>query len=92
MRKEPSMKGSLINPFHPTVVRGFSKYVRMMMNRSAASSSDSALRLVAYSLAALTSWIEQGPTTITRRSSVPCVCVCVCVCACVCQVVSCVKG
>ncbi len=28
--KESSMSGSLINPFQPTVVRGFSKYTRMM--------------------------------------------------------------
>ncbi len=30
MWKESSRSGSLINPFQPTVVRGFSKYTRMI--------------------------------------------------------------
>lgn len=33
--KLPSMYGSLIRPFQPTVVRGFSKYTRMTISRSA---------------------------------------------------------
>ena len=39
MAKLPSRCGSLIRPFQPTVVRGFSKYTRITMQRSAASSS-----------------------------------------------------
>ena len=30
MRNESSMSGSLMSPFQPSVVRGFSKYTRMM--------------------------------------------------------------
>ena len=30
----PSMSGSLISPFQPTVVRGFSKYTRITMSSS----------------------------------------------------------
>ncbi len=32
MRKDPSRRGSLMSPFQPTVVRGFSKYDRMTKN------------------------------------------------------------
>jgi len=42
MWKESSMRGSLIRPFQPTVVRGFSKYTRMMMNKVSFTSSASA--------------------------------------------------
>ena len=40
----PLRCGSLINPFHPTVVRGFSKYTRITMQRSRASSLANGLR------------------------------------------------
>src|SRR5712691_2217264 len=68
---EPSRRGSLIRPFQPTVVRGFSKYTRMTIRRSPASSSPSPFSRPAYSAAALGSWTEHGPTTTIRRSSVP---------------------
>ena len=29
IRNDPSMPGSLMNPFHPVTVRGFSKYTRI---------------------------------------------------------------
>jgi hypothetical protein len=45
MRKLPSMSGSLISPFQPTVVRGFSKYTRMTISRSAVRRSRSAFSL-----------------------------------------------
>jgi hypothetical protein len=34
MRKLPFMYGSLIRPFQPTVVRGFSKYTRISTSSS----------------------------------------------------------
>ena len=34
---EPSMPGSLIRPFHPVTVRGFSKYTRITISRSSAN-------------------------------------------------------
>ena len=52
---ESSMYGSLINPFQPTVVRGFSKYPPMMMNIVSATSSASFFTRPAYSRAALRS-------------------------------------
>ena len=36
MSKLPSRSGSLISPFQPTVVRGFSKYTRITISRSSA--------------------------------------------------------
>ena len=41
-----------MRPFHPTVVRGFSKYTRITMMRSLASASRTAASRVAYSIAA----------------------------------------
>ena len=70
--KLPSMSGSLINPFQPTVVRGFSKYTRMMISSSPPSASRKGRRRRAYSMAALGSWMEHGPITTARRSSRPC--------------------
>ena len=35
----PSRPGSLIRPFQPTVVRGFSKYTRITTHRSSSSSA-----------------------------------------------------
>ena len=72
MLNRPSRSGSLISPFHPMVVRGFSKYVRMTMTRRSLSSRFTAARRSAYSRAAFGSWIEQGPTMTSRRSSRPC--------------------
>lgn len=63
------MSGSLMRPFQPTVVRGFSRYARMTMQRSALSLSERALRRRAYSRAVFGSWMEQGPQTTRRRSS-----------------------
>ena len=71
MRKVWSRSGSLMSPFQPTVVRGFSKYTRMTTYRASASLSRSGSSRPAYSRAALTSWIEQGPTTTSSRSSCP---------------------
>ena len=62
----------MIRPFQPTVVRGFSKYTRITISRSAFRRSRSACSRCAYSSAAAGSWIEQGPTTTTSRSSMPC--------------------
>ena len=67
MSKESSRCGSLIRPFQPTVVLGFSKYTRMMINRVSLTRSATALRFLAYSMAAVVSWMEQGPTTTISR-------------------------
>ena len=72
MSKLPSSSGSLISPFQPTVVRGFSKYTRMTISRSALRRSRTGFRRLAYSMAARVSWIEQGPITTIMRSSMPC--------------------
>lgn len=63
--------GSLINPFQPTVVLGFSRYALITMHRSFCSSSDSFFSLCAYSCAASRSCTEQGPTITSTRSSRP---------------------
>ena len=55
MWNESSRSGSLINPFQPTVVRGFSKYTRMISTNVEPTSSDSRFRRSAYSRAATTS-------------------------------------
>ena len=68
MRKLSSRYGSLIRPFQPTVVRGFSKYTRMTISRSAANRSRSGNKRRAYSTAASGSWIEHGPMITSRRS------------------------
>ena len=61
---DPSISGSLINPFHPTVVRGFSKYTRITTsNPGQRPSCTPARSLRAYSFAWSMSWIEHGPTT-----------------------------
>src|SRR5437879_2884889 len=72
IRKLPSRSGSLIRPFHPTVVRGFSKYTRITISSSPARRACSPARRRAYSRAAAGSWNEQGPITTTSRSSMPC--------------------
>ena len=53
MLKLPSRSGSLIRPFQPTVVRGFSKYTRITISRSAARRSFARFSRAAYSIAAL---------------------------------------
>ncbi len=63
------MSGSLMSPFQPTVVRGFSKYTRMISSIVDSTSAASPFRRPAYSRAAATSWIEHGPTTTNRRGS-----------------------
>ena len=63
------ISGSLIRPFHPTVVLGFSRYARMMMQRSWLSFAEISSRRCAYSSAVTGSWMEQGPTMTNSRSS-----------------------
>ena len=65
---DSSRSGSLIRPFHPTVVRGFSRYALMMTTRSLSSSSDSSFKRSAYSRAATGSCKLHGPQT-TRSLS-----------------------
>ena len=72
MSKLPSRSGSLISPFQPTVVRGFSKYTRITISSASPSASRNGRRRRAYSIAAAGSWIEHGPITTARRSSWPC--------------------
>ncbi len=73
MSHEPSRCGSLIRPFQPTVVRGFSKYVRMTTIRRSRLAAATFTSRCAYSSAASGSWIEHGPTTTSSRSrSRPC--------------------
>jgi len=72
MWKVPFRSGSLIKPFQPTVVRGFSKYTRITISRSSWYSSCNGLSLEAYSRAASGSCTEQGPITTSSRSSSPC--------------------
>jgi hypothetical protein len=55
MRNDPSNCGSLISPFQPSVVRGFSKYTRMTMRSSSENSGIAAFSSPAYSRAALVS-------------------------------------
>src|SRR6185312_5072089 len=71
IRKLPSRSGSLIRPFQPTVVRGFSKYTRITISSASPSSRRSSASLPAYSSAAGVSWMEHGPITTTSRSSRP---------------------
>ena len=68
---DSSRCGSLIMPFHPIVVRGFSKYTRIAMHRSSSSSPAFARSRRAYSRAASTSCTLHGPTTASSRSSRP---------------------
>ena len=58
--KLSSMSGSLMRPFQPTVVRGFSRYARMTISRSWEWRSASRFSRAQYSSAASGSWIEQG--------------------------------
>jgi len=71
MRKLPFMYGSLISPFQPTVVRGFSKYTRISTSSSPSCRSLSACNFLAYSSAASGSWIEHGPMTTSSWSERP---------------------
>ena len=68
---EPSRCGSLMRPFQPVVVRGFSKYTRIAMSRSCSWRSASARSRRAYSRAASGSCTLHGPTTTSSRSSIP---------------------
>ncbi len=52
MRNESSIAGSLMNPFHPIEVRGFSKYTRITSSSASATSSASDFSRCAYSIAA----------------------------------------
>jgi hypothetical protein len=72
MSQLPSRCGSLIRPFQPTLLRGFSRYTRITINSSGRCRSMTDTRRSAYSSAASGSWIEQGPTTHSRRSSFAC--------------------
>ena len=65
------MPGSLIRPFQPVTVRGFSKYTRITISRSSACRSRSSASLAAYSRAAFGSCTEHGPVTTSSRSSAP---------------------
>ena len=60
-----------MSPFQPTVVRGFSKYTRITISSVSAYWVRTAIRRRAYSTAAAGSWMEQGPMTTIRRSSLP---------------------
>ncbi len=60
--------GSLIRPFHPTLVLGFSRYARMTMQSSPDNLWLRSLSLRAYSSAASGSCMEQGPTATSKRS------------------------
>ena len=71
MSKELSSFGSLMRPFQPTVVRGFSKYTRMTMSICCASASACSFSRAAYSRAASGSWIEHGPTMTSSLRSRP---------------------
>ena len=59
----------MIIPRHPTVVRGFSKYTRMITTISCCTRVANSARRPAYSSAARSSWMEQGPTITSRRGS-----------------------
>ena len=67
----PLSWGSIINPFQPTVVRGFSKYTRIKRNNRSSNSRERVINFSAYSRQAVKSCIEQGPTTPIRRRSRP---------------------
>ena len=71
MSKESSSFGSLMSPFQPIVVRGFSKYTRIRISNWPASALACSLSLPAYSRAASGSWIEHGPTITSSRGSSP---------------------
>ena len=63
------MSGSLMRPFQPTVVRGFSKYTRMISSIVSSTFDERSRSRCAYSRAAAGSWIEHGPTTTNSRGS-----------------------
>ena len=64
--------GSLIRPFHPTVVLGFSKYTLITINKFSENFSLATLSFSAYSRADFSSCMEQGPHITTNLSSLPC--------------------
>jgi hypothetical protein len=68
---EPSRCGSLIRPFQPVVVRGFSKYTRITSSSESLNRAVTEANRRAYSRVASTSWTLQGPTTTSSRSSSP---------------------
>ena len=67
----PSMSGSRISPFQPRFVRGFSKYVLIIMRNSSLSSSLNPLSLFAYSIAEEGSCMLHGPTIARSLLSLP---------------------
>eukprot|EP00659_Diplonema_papillatum_P004813 gene4812-biopygen4730 len=69
MLKVPLRSGSLMSPFQPMVVLGFSKYTRMTMIKSFSYSCASFRSAAAYSSPAFVSWMLHGPTTTTSLSS-----------------------
>jgi len=71
MSYEPFNQGSIIKPFHPPMVRGFSKYVRMTRYITSETSPAKSRSLPAYSKAAFGSWMEHGPTIANKRWSRP---------------------
>lgn len=70
---DSSRWGSFMSHFHPTVVRGFSKYVRITISRVSQNSSLHFWIYPAYSIAAFVSWIEHGPTITKILFSFPCI-------------------
>ena len=64
-----SRSGSLINPFQPITVRGFSKYTLIITKIFFLTLSFILESFSAYSVAAFTSCIEHGPTIIINLSS-----------------------
>jgi hypothetical protein len=67
--KLPSKCGSLMWPFQPTVVRGFSKYTRITICKFLACWSACTLSSLPYAMAWSWSWTEHEPTTITKRAA-----------------------
>ena len=68
---DPSRWGSLISPFQPVVVRGFSKYTRIATHSSSLSERAWPTKRLAYSTVACGSWTLHGPTTASSLSSAP---------------------
>lgn len=61
--------GSYIIPFQPTVVRGFSKYVRITRSILSSTCLDNVFSFWAYSIAASVLSIEHGPVITMNRGS-----------------------
>ena len=71
MWKLPSRSGSLISPFQPTVVRGFSKYTRMTISSAPSSRSRCSRSRPAYSSAAAVI-VDRARTDDDRETVVAC--------------------